>query len=141
MWANKSSNDNIWMMMKMGWDITLNDLQSTLWHRNFIFTNSSSSLCKGLPSLTAHSCSPLRYSHKPSNPLPEPLIFLLSKCFNYRLLNKQSKFYLFTLAKRNRFFFSLLFLHLQTHSFSILQSLLCFHTTNACKQIMQRSGL
>lgn len=41
-------------------------------------TNRSRFLCSGLPSLTAHSCSPLRYSHSPSSPLPEPLILIQS---------------------------------------------------------------
>lgn len=43
------------------------------WYR----TTRSSSVCNGLPSLTAHSDSPLRYSHNPNNPLPDPLIVRL----------------------------------------------------------------
>lgn len=48
-------------------------------------TTNSLRLCSGLPSLSAHSCSPLRYSHKPRSPLPEPLIvtalIFLSFCY------------------------------------------------------------
>lgn len=60
---------------------------------SYVFTTKSSWLCKGLPSLTAHSCSPLRYSHKPNKPLPEPLIFHFSvRFFHFQIYFRKKQF-------------------------------------------------
>lgn len=79
-----------------------------------LFTKSfSSSLCNGLPSFTDHSCSPLRYSHKPNNPLPEPLIFHFVSIARFRL-NKQSKFIFAFSLYQLLFVFSFFFIHSHT---------------------------
>lgn len=76
---------NILKYLKTSGSFRFNDSSSIIWYVYlysyirlcYVFTTKSSWLCKGLPSLTAHSCSPLRYNHKPNKPLPEPLIFHL----------------------------------------------------------------